>query len=63
MPIKLDEIQAHLQKVWHPSSASHLIPLARGFFYIHFNDENDIRKVWGRGTCMPFFSPIGWKSA
>lgn len=50
--MKLDEIQAHLQKVWQPSSAWHLIPLARGFFDIHFNDENDMRKIWGSGTCV-----------
>ncbi|KAK9211790.1 hypothetical protein WN943_001167 [Citrus x changshan-huyou] len=51
--MKLDEIQSHLQNVWQPSSASHLIPLAIGFLYIHFNDENDMRKIWGSGTCMP----------
>lgn len=49
--MKLDEIQAYLQKAWQPSRAWHLIPLAKGFFDIHFNNENDMRKTWGSGTC------------
>ncbi|KAJ4719876.1 DUF4283 domain protein [Melia azedarach] len=50
-PMKLEELQNYLNKIWQPDKSWHMTPLAKGFFDIHFMDESDMRKIWGGSSC------------
>ncbi|KAJ4706927.1 DUF4283 domain protein [Melia azedarach] len=50
-PMKTEDLQSFLHKVWQPKHHWHMTPLPRGFYDIHFTNEVDMRKVWGNGSC------------
>ncbi|XP_024178903.1 uncharacterized protein LOC112184899 [Rosa chinensis] len=50
-PLKLYDLKASLASLWKISSPWHLVPLGKGYFDIHFNTEEDMRRIWGGGTC------------
>lgn len=50
-PLKLENLKLYLQNLWVPKSAWKIVPLVRGFYDIHFNDEDDMRRIWSGGTC------------
>ncbi|XP_062013958.1 uncharacterized protein LOC133730367 [Rosa rugosa] len=50
-PLKLHDLKASLTSLWKPSSPWRLVPLGRAYFDIHFATEEDMRRVWGGGTC------------
>lgn len=50
-PMKVDELKTFLYKIWQLEQPWLITLLAHGFFYIHFSNEMDMRKVWGSGTC------------
>ncbi|KAJ4706512.1 DUF4283 domain protein [Melia azedarach] len=51
-PMKVEELQAFLHKVWELGHQWHMTLLARGFYDIHFSDEVDMRQVWGNVSCF-----------
>ncbi|KAL6143628.1 hypothetical protein ACLB2K_054323 [Fragaria x ananassa] len=50
-PMKLHDLKTSLASLWKISSPWRLVPLGKGYFDIHFNTEEDMRRVWGGGTC------------
>ncbi|XP_024164201.1 uncharacterized protein LOC112171221 [Rosa chinensis] len=50
-PCKATDLKVVLHKLWQPISPWRLVPLGKGFFDIHFETEEDMRRVWGGGTC------------
>lgn len=40
----------NMQNLWVPQSMWKIIPLAKGFYNIHFNDEDDMNRIWSEGT-------------
>lgn len=50
-PTKLQSLKAYLHQIWEPNSSWTLIPLADGFYDMHFDFENDMRKAWSGGRC------------
>ena len=40
-----------LKKIWNPSGLWRLVPLAKGYFDIHFSLEDDKRNAWAGDTC------------
>ena len=50
-PLKTDALKNILAALWKPSGPWRLVPLGKGYFDIHFETEEDLRRVWGGGTC------------
>ncbi|KAL6189232.1 hypothetical protein ACLB2K_040621 [Fragaria x ananassa] len=50
-PLKTDALKGLLAALWRPSQPWRLVPLGKGYFDIHFATEDDMRRVWGGGTC------------
>jgi hypothetical protein len=46
------KVKTSLNALWKPSSTWHLVPLGKGFFDIHFSNEEDMRRIKGGGTCV-----------
>ncbi|XP_024195688.1 uncharacterized protein LOC112198815 [Rosa chinensis] len=51
VPLKTIELKAALDSLWKPSGSWRLVPLGKGYFDIHFSTEEDMRRIWGGGTC------------
>ncbi|KAL6212154.1 hypothetical protein ACLB2K_017375 [Fragaria x ananassa] len=51
VPLKTADLKAMLNTLWRPSAPWRLVPLGKGYFDIHFATEEDLRRVWGGGTC------------
>lgn len=63
-PLKVEALKASLQTLWQPTAAWQLVPLARGYYDIHFGTEEDMRRVWSNGTCSldsGIFRLFQWK--
>ncbi|CAN6562179.1 unnamed protein product [Malus baccata var. baccata] len=50
-PMKTGALKSCLEDAWHPTTPWNLVPIGKGYFDIHFNKEDDMRWVWGGGTC------------
>ncbi|KAM1171914.1 hypothetical protein ACFXTH_022219 [Malus domestica] len=50
-PLKTAELKSSLEALWRPVAPWLLVPLGKGYFDIHFNTEDDKRRIWGGGTC------------
>jgi hypothetical protein len=50
-PLMLLDLKTSLASLWKLSSPWRLVPLGKGYFDIHFNTEEDMRRIWGGGTC------------
>ncbi|XP_062014005.1 uncharacterized protein LOC133730428 [Rosa rugosa] len=50
-PLKTADLKGMLNTLWKPSAPWRLVPLGKGYFDIHFATEDDLRRVWGGGTC------------
>jgi len=50
-PLKIGELRTYLQNLWNPKGDWQMVSLARGFYDIHFNSEDDMRRVWSGGAC------------
>ncbi|XP_061999265.1 uncharacterized protein LOC133716589 [Rosa rugosa] len=51
VPMKTSILKSLLADLWKPSTPWRLVPLGMGYFDIHFGTEEDLRRVWGGGTC------------
>lgn len=51
MPMKTETLKSSLGMLWRPTAPWRLVPLGKGYYDIHFNTEDDMRRVWGGGTC------------
>ncbi|XP_062014371.1 uncharacterized protein LOC133730879 [Rosa rugosa] len=63
-PLKTTTLKGLLAALWRPSEPLRLVPLGKGYFDIHFATEEDLRRVWGGGTCtLPYgiFRLTQWK--
>ncbi len=63
-PLKVEALKASLQTLWQPTAAWQLVPLARGYYDIHFGTEEDMRRVWSNETCSldsGIFRLFQWK--
>lgn len=49
--MRTNDLQQFLKKNWNPSGLWRLVPLAKGYFDIHFSLEEDMRNAWAGGTC------------
>ncbi|XP_024156197.1 uncharacterized protein LOC112164201 [Rosa chinensis] len=49
--LKTADLKGMLNTLWKPSAPWRLVPLGKGYFDIHFATEDDLRRVWGEGTC------------
>ncbi|KAM2866225.1 hypothetical protein COP2_022299 [Malus domestica] len=50
-PLKTAELKSSLEALWRPVTPWLLVPLGKGYFDIHFNTEDDKRRIWGGGNC------------
>ncbi|KAL6206463.1 hypothetical protein ACLB2K_023711 [Fragaria x ananassa] len=50
-PLKTSALKQLLNDLWKPVAPWRLVPLGKGYFDIHFTIVDDLRRVWGRGTC------------
>ncbi|KAL6178033.1 hypothetical protein ACLB2K_049553 [Fragaria x ananassa] len=63
-PLRTDALKSLLAALWQPLEPWRLVPLGKGYFDIHFSTEEDLRRVWGGGTCtLPdgIFCLTQWK--
>ncbi|KAL6193239.1 hypothetical protein ACLB2K_034323 [Fragaria x ananassa] len=63
-PLRTDALKSLLAALWQPLEPWRLVPLGKGYFDIHFSTEEDLRRVWGGGTCtLPdgIFRLTQWK--
>ncbi|XP_062010594.1 uncharacterized protein LOC133726979 [Rosa rugosa] len=51
VPMKTSVLKGLLADLWRPAAPWRLVPLGKGYFDIHFGTEEDLRRVWGGGTC------------
>ncbi|KAM2953591.1 hypothetical protein FF1_031959 [Malus domestica] len=69
MPMKTEFLKSALASLWKLHNSWKLVPLGKGYFDLHFSSEEDMRSVWGGGTCtlqfglfrlsqwQPYFKP------
>ncbi|CAN6717332.1 unnamed protein product [Malus baccata var. baccata] len=50
-PMKTGALKSCLEDAWRPTAPWNLVPIGKGYFDIHFNKEDDMRRAWGGGTC------------
>ncbi|CAN6683166.1 unnamed protein product [Malus baccata var. baccata] len=50
-PMKTGVLKSCLEDAWRPTAPWNLVPIGKGYFDIHFNKEDDMRRAWGGGTC------------
>ncbi|XP_024178474.1 uncharacterized protein LOC112184444 [Rosa chinensis] len=51
IPLKTELLKASLDSLWQPLGPWRLVPIGKGYYDLHFNSEEDLRKAWGGGTC------------
>ncbi|XP_008350100.2 uncharacterized protein [Malus domestica] len=51
MPMKTELLKSALASLWKLHNSWKLVPLGKGYFDLHFSSEEDMRRVWGGGTC------------
>ncbi|CAN6708759.1 unnamed protein product [Malus baccata var. baccata] len=59
-PMKTGALKSCLEDAWRPTAPWNLVPIGKGYFDIHFNKEDDMRRAWGGGTLSkwtPDFKP------
>ncbi|KAM2923719.1 hypothetical protein COP2_039916 [Malus domestica] len=49
--MKTGALKSCLEDAWRPTAPWNLVPIGKGYFDIHFNKEDDMRRAWGGGTC------------
>ncbi|CAN6702112.1 unnamed protein product [Malus baccata var. baccata] len=50
-PMKTGDLKSCLEDAWRPTAPWNLVLIGKGYFDIHFNKEDDMRRAWGGGTC------------
>lgn len=51
MPMKTVDLKRALSVLWRLHGDWRLIPLGKGYFDIHLDTEDDMRRIWGGGAC------------
>ncbi|XP_068312484.1 uncharacterized protein [Pyrus communis] len=51
MLMKTESLKNALASLWKLQNSWKLVPLGKGYFDLHFSTEEDMRRVWGGGTC------------
>jgi len=49
-PYSARDLSSKIGKLWKTSAGWKMVPLAKGYYDIHFDSADDLRRIWAAGT-------------